>query len=100
MNGHDLYRSLPLGAVALDNGHVPEMRMIEAVRAAIGEEMERDDRVLVIGEDVGKKGGVFGATDGLYARFGEGRVLDTPLADTASGGVALRAALNRLNPMP
>ena len=53
-----------------------EMRMIEAVRAAIAEEMERDDRVLVMGEDVGRKGGVFGATDGLYARFGEARVLD------------------------
>src|SRR4029077_9756950 len=50
---------------------VAEMRMIEAVRAAITEEMERDERVLVLGEDVGRKGGVFGATDGLYARFGE-----------------------------
>src|SRR5438132_884119 len=59
------------------------MRMIEAVRAAITEEMERDERVLVLGEDVGRKGGVFGATDGLYARFGEARVLDTPLAESA-----------------
>src|SRR6202040_2078218 len=60
----------------LGNFLMPEMRMIEAVRAAIGEEMERDDRVLVMGEDVGRKGGVFGATDGLYAKFGEARVLD------------------------
>ena len=59
------------------------MRMIEAVRAAMAEEMERDERVLILGEDVGKKGGVFGATEGLYARFGESRVLDTPLAESA-----------------
>src|SRR4030088_188868 len=78
---------------------MPEMRMIEAVRAAIGEEMERDDRVLVMGEDVGRKGGVFGATDGLYARFGEARVLDTPLAESAIVGVAIGAALNGLIPI-
>ena len=73
--------------------------MIEAVRAAIGEEMERDDRVLIMGEDVGRKGGVFGATDGLYARFGESRVLDTPLAESAIVGVAIGAALNGLIPI-
>src|SRR5438093_8717532 len=78
---------------------MPEMRMIEAVRAAITEEMERDERVLVMGEDVGRKGGVFGATDGLYARFGEARVLDTPLAESAIVGVAIGAALNGLVPV-
>ncbi|HET9780777.1 MAG TPA: alpha-ketoacid dehydrogenase subunit beta [Candidatus Dormibacteraeota bacterium] len=78
---------------------MPEMRMIEAVRAAITEEMERDERVLVLGEDVGRKGGVFGATDGLYARFGESRVLDTPLAESAIVGVAIGAALNGLLPI-
>src|SRR2546423_9617549 len=75
------------------------MRMIEAVRAAIAEEMERDDRVLVLGEDVGRKGGVFGATDGLYDRFGEARVLDTPLAESGIVGVAIGAALNGLIPI-
>src|SRR3989442_12139406 len=75
------------------------MRMIEAVRAAIAEEMERDDRVLVLGEDVGRKGGVFGATDGLYARFGEARVLDTPLAESGIVGIAIGAALNGLIPI-
>jgi len=73
--------------------------MIEAVRAAIGEEMERDERVLVMGEDVGRKGGVFGATDGLYAKFGESRVLDTPLAESGIVGVAIGAALNGLIPI-
>src|SRR6266699_5914109 len=78
---------------------MPAMRMIEAVRAAMTEEMERDERVLVLGEDVGKKGGVFGATDGLYARFGEARVLDTPLAESAIVGVAIGSALNGLIPV-
>jgi 2-oxoisovalerate dehydrogenase E1 component beta subunit len=76
-----------------------EMRMIEAVRAAMAEEMERDDRVLVLGEDIGRKGGVFGATDGLYARFGESRVLDTPLAESAIIGIAIGCALNGLLPI-
>src|SRR5213592_1413610 len=75
------------------------MRMIEAVRAAMSEEMERDERVLVLGEDVGRKGGVFGATDGLYARFGEARVLDTPLAESGIVGIAIGAALNGLIPI-
>src|SRR6202008_375337 len=57
------------------------------------------ERVLVMGEDVGKKGGVFGATDGLYERFGESRVLDTPLAEGAIVGVAIGAALNGLIPI-
>ena len=78
---------------------VAEMRMIEAVRAAMAEEMERDDRVLIMGEDVGKKGGVFGATDGLYAKFGEARVLDTPLAESGIVGVAIGAALNGMIPI-
>src|SRR3984893_5549805 len=78
---------------------VAEMRMIEAVRAAITEEMERDERVLVMGEDVGRKGGAFGATDGLYAKFGEARVLDMPLAESGIVGVALGAALNGLIPI-
>src|SRR5437773_10633152 len=81
-------------------GHqaMAEMRMIEAVRAAITEEMERDQRVLVLGEDVGRKGGGFGATDGLYAKFSEARVLDTPLAESGTVDIAIGAALN--GPLP
>src|SRR5258708_14627153 len=78
---------------------VGELRMIEAGRAAITEEMERDERVLVMGEDVGRKGGVFGATDGLYAKFGEARVLDMPLAESGIVGIAIGAALNGLIPI-
>src|SRR5467141_1860283 len=73
--------------------------MIEAVRAAMSEEMERDERVLIMGEDVGRKGGVFLATEGLYGKFGEARVLDTPLAESCIVGVAIGAALNGLIPV-
>ncbi|MGH9074820.1 MAG: alpha-ketoacid dehydrogenase subunit beta [Acidimicrobiales bacterium] len=73
--------------------------LIEGVREALAEEMERDERVWVLGEDVGKKGGVFLATDGLYARFGEARVLDTPLAESLIVGVAIGSALNGLLPV-
>src|SRR2546423_14674544 len=75
-----------------------QMRMIEAVRAAMAEEMERDERVLILGEDVGKKGGVFLATEGLYAKYGEARVLDTPLAESCIVGVAIGSAVNGLGP--
>ena len=73
--------------------------LIEGVREALTEEMERDDRVWVLGEDVGKKGGVFLATEGIYSRFGESRVLDTPLAESCIVGVAIGAALNGLIPV-
>jgi 2-oxoisovalerate dehydrogenase E1 component beta subunit len=73
--------------------------LIEGVREALSEEMDRDDRVWVLGEDVGKKGGVFLATEGLYGRFGEARVLDTPLAESAIVGVAIGSALNGLIPV-
>jgi 2-oxoisovalerate dehydrogenase E1 component beta subunit len=73
--------------------------LIEGVREALMEEMARDERVWVLGEDVGKKGGVFLATEGLYARYGEARVLDTPLAESAIVGVAIGSALNGLVPV-
>src|SRR5437588_9429240 len=76
-----------------------EMNILEAIRSAMDAEMERDERVMVMGEDVGRKGGVFGATDGLWARFGESRFLDTPLAESAIVGVAIGAALNGLIPI-
>src|ERR671927_1435627 len=73
--------------------------LIEGVRDALAEEMERDERVWVLGEDVGRKGGVFLATEGLHGRFGEARVLDTPLAESSIVGVAIGAALNGLKPV-
>lgn len=73
--------------------------LIEAIREALYEEMRRDERVIVLGEDVGVKGGVFRATEGLLREFGEPRVIDTPLAESAIVGVAIGAALNGLRPV-
>lgn len=61
--------------------------------------MERDDQVFILGEDVGRKGGVFKATTGLYEHFGEYRVLDTPLAESAIAGVAIGAAMYGMRPI-
>ncbi|WP_018923889.1 alpha-ketoacid dehydrogenase subunit beta [Salsuginibacillus kocurii] len=72
---------------------------IQAVTEALREEMERDDRVFVLGEDVGARGGVFRATEGLYEQFGEERVLDTPLAESAIAGVGIGAAMYGLRPV-
>ena len=60
--------------------------------------MERDERVMVLGEDVGKKGGVFGATEGLWAKYGDKRVLDTPLTEGMIAGAAMGAAVYGLRP--
>ena len=78
---------------------MPVMSYIDAINLAMKEEMERDDRVFVLGEDVGRKGGVFKATTGLYEQFGEERVLDTPLAESAIAGVAIGAAMYGMRPI-
>jgi 2-oxoisovalerate dehydrogenase E1 component beta subunit len=76
-----------------------ELNILEAIRLAMDEEMEADDRVMVMGEDVGRKGGVFGATDGLWAKYGDTRVLDTPLSEGLIAGAAAGAALYGLRPI-
>ncbi|MER1989352.1 MAG: alpha-ketoacid dehydrogenase subunit beta, partial [Solibacillus isronensis] len=78
---------------------MPVISYIDAINLAMKEEMERDDRVFVLGEDVGLKGGVFKATTGLYDQFGEARVLDTPLAESAIAGVAIGAAMYGMRPI-
>ncbi|MBO9129733.1 3-methyl-2-oxobutanoate dehydrogenase subunit beta [Bacillus sp. 165] len=75
------------------------MSYIDAITLAMREEMERDKRVFVLGEDVGLKGGVFKATQGLYDKFGEDRVMDTPLAESAIAGVAIGAAMYGMRPI-
>ena len=74
--------------------------VIEAVRSAMQEEMRRDDSVFVLGEDVGKRGGVFLSTQGFIDEFGESRVIDTPLAEASIMGVALGAAFKGMRPIP
>ncbi len=75
------------------------LNMVQAINLALREEMERDDRVLVLGEDVGRDGGVFRVTDGLLDRFGEQRVMDTPLAESGIVGTAIGMALYGLRPV-
>ncbi len=75
------------------------MNMVQAINAALAEEMERDPSVVILGEDVGLDGGVFRVTDGLMDRFGESRVIDTPLAEAGIAGAAIGMAFNGLRPV-
>jgi pyruvate dehydrogenase E1 component beta subunit len=75
------------------------LNMVEALNMALREEMERNNRIVILGEDVGKEGGVFRVTDGLQQKFGADRVIDTPLAESGIVGVALGMALNGLRPV-
>ncbi|NBQ15267.1 MAG: alpha-ketoacid dehydrogenase subunit beta, partial [Proteobacteria bacterium] len=65
------------------------LTMVQAINLALIQEMEKDDRVLLLGEDVGNNGGVFRVTEGLQKRFGEKRVVDTPLAESGIIGTAI-----------
>lgn len=76
-----------------------ERTMIEAIRDALETAMAADERVVLLGQDVGRKGGVFGASRGLLDRFGERRVLDTPVAEIAIAGAAIGAAVAGLRPV-
>jgi 2-oxoisovalerate dehydrogenase E1 component beta subunit len=76
-----------------------ELSVVEAVREALAQEMARDERVLVLGEDVGKLGGVFRATEGLYERFGPQRVIDMPMAETVIAGVTVGLAMRGMRPV-
>ncbi len=79
---------------------MPEMNIIQAVNDALDLAMGEDERVVVLGEDVGKFGGVFRATSGLYQKYGEDRVIDTPLAEGGIIGAAIGMALKGLRPVP
>jgi pyruvate dehydrogenase E1 component beta subunit len=76
------------------------LTLVQAVRDGLHDEMAEDDDVLVMGEDVGKNGGVFRATDGLYEEFGDDRVIDTPLAESGIIGTAVGMAAYGLKPVP
>jgi pyruvate dehydrogenase E1 component beta subunit len=73
--------------------------MVQAINRALGQALAADDRVVVMGQDVGRLGGVFRATDGLQAQFGPRRVFDTPLAESAIVGTAFGMALSGLRPV-
>ncbi len=74
--------------------------LLESIRETLAEEMRRDPTMIVLGEDVGRKGGVFLTTDGLWAEFGEDRVIDTPLTESLIVGASIGAAVNGLRPVP
>ena len=76
-----------------------EITLVEAIRQAMDEEMARDERVFIVGEDVGKRGGVFRATVGLFEKYGEERVIDSPLAELSIVGVGIGAALYGMRPI-
>ena len=78
---------------------MPAKTFIEAIRETLADEMRRDESVILLGEDVGKKGGVFLATDGLWAEFGDDRVIDTPLTESMIVGASIGAAVNGLRPV-
>jgi 2-oxoisovalerate dehydrogenase E1 component beta subunit len=79
---------------------MPQMNMVEAINDALRHEMRRDARVVVLGEDVGKVGGVFRVTRDLYEEFGAERVIDTPLSEGGIIGTAIGMALYGLVPVP
>jgi 2-oxoisovalerate dehydrogenase E1 component beta subunit len=76
-----------------------ELSYLDAIREALAEEMRRDPKVFVLGEDVGPYGGAFGATQGLCDEFGEMRVIDTPISESAIIGVSIGAALRGYRPV-
>lgn len=77
-----------------------QMTMIQAITDAMRTELKNDENVLIFGEDVGQNGGVFRATEGLQADFGEDRVFDTPLAESGIGGMSIGLALQGFRPVP
>ncbi len=79
---------------------MPQLNMVEAINLALAQEMERDERVIVLGEDVGLNGGVFRVTDGLQKRFGEDRVVDTPLSEGGIMGTCVGLAHAGMIPVP
>ncbi len=77
-----------------------QMNMVQAINDGLRHEMRRDKRVVVLGEDVGKVGGVFRVTQGLFEEFGDDRVIDTPLSEGGIIGTAIGMALYGLRPVP
>ncbi|MFN3372025.1 MAG: alpha-ketoacid dehydrogenase subunit beta [Chloroflexus sp.] len=78
---------------------MPEMNLLEAIRQGLDEAMAADTRVFIFGEDVGKRGGVFRVTEGLYDKYGPMRVIDSPLAESVIVGACIGAAMNDTLPI-
>jgi pyruvate dehydrogenase E1 component beta subunit len=78
---------------------MPKLNMVQAINLALKEEMQRDNSVVMLGEDVGRDGGVFRTTEGLYEAFGAERVIDTPLSESGIIGAAVGMAVYGLKPV-
>ncbi len=76
------------------------LTLVQAINLALIQEMERDDRIIILGQDVGVNGGVFRVTEGLFKRFGAERVVDTPLAESGIIGTSVGLAMAGLRPIP
>lgn len=76
------------------------LTLVQAINLALIQEMEEDDRIILLGEDIGPNGGVFRVTEGLHARFGSDRVVDSPLAESGIIGTAIGLAMAGLRPIP
>jgi pyruvate dehydrogenase E1 component beta subunit len=79
---------------------MPKLNLVEAINLALRQEMSRDERVIVLGEDVGLNGGVFRVTEGLQKQFGEDRVVDTPLSESGIIGTSIGLAMAGMRPIP
>jgi len=79
---------------------MPQLTLVQAINLALSQEMEADPRVVILGEDVGKNGGVFRVTEGLQAKFGADRVVDTPLAESGIMGTSIGLAMAGMRPVP
>jgi len=79
---------------------MPELTLVESVKFALEEEMDRNDKIILLGEDIGVNGGVFRATQGLFDKYGRRRVIDTPLNESGVIGFAVGLALVGLRPIP
>ncbi len=78
---------------------MPKLNMVQAINLALKEEMQRDKNVVLLGEDVGRDGGVFRVSEGLLEQFGPERVIDTPLAESGIVGAAIGMAVYGLRPV-
>src|SRR5690606_11555612 len=78
---------------------MPKKRMIQAINETLMKEMEKDETIVLLGQDIGENGGVFRVTDGLLEKFGKDRVIDTPLAESGIIGAAVGMSMNGLKPI-
>jgi pyruvate dehydrogenase E1 component beta subunit len=76
-----------------------KLNMVQAINLALKQEMEKDDKVIILGEDIGKNGGVFRVTEGLWQQFGDERVIDTPLAELGIVGTSIGLAVSGMKPV-